>query len=153
MKKYKTGRIKRVRAAAEKLGHFTSQDLIFEIDPDEHAEEEKIRSTLYNLRDRGEIRRAETGQWEFVQNLERAPDVRKSVARAMHIKGIFTIKDIKFLTDADDKYIGALIRRAIKTGHVERIGKKDRFHQYRVRNADRFYLSYIKEDGFADATA
>lgn len=145
MKKNKTGRTARVRAAAKKLKTFTPLDLVYSV-ADTFKENNKIRCAMHGLYMRGELKRTAPGRYEYVEGGEPVAGVRQRILRAIHVKGLFRIKDIKILTDAEVSYICALVRRLVKADHIEHIGTCQKEKSYRVKNADQFYLIYIKEN-------
>lgn len=61
----------------------------------------------------------------------------------MHVKGAFCAADIRRLTDADQSYISAVIRRLVEAGDLELTGKKGKFKFFRVKQANDFYLKFV----------
>lgn len=149
-KSIRTGMTDRVRAACRKLsssynsGYFSRRDVYYEVDPEPGQEYRSFERTWQDLIDRGEI--AKQFDRFYIYNPEAAPtfDVRKKIFRAMHIKGAFCAADIKKLTDADQSYISAVIRKMVKAGDLELTGKKGKFKFFRVKNSKEFYLEKVK---------
>lgn len=140
MKKNKT-RTARVRAAAQKLKTFTPLDLTDELDTDSLK---MIRITIRELFKRGEFRRIAPGRYEYVEGKQPIAAVEQRILRAIYIRGLFRIKNIKILADAEDSYIRKLVRRLISAGHIEHVGNFHKEKQFRVKNTDQFYLIYIR---------
>ena len=139
MRKNKT-RTARVRAAAQKLKTFTALELA-----DETADaRKKIYAAIQELFKRGEFQRIAPGRYEYVDGRQPVSIVEQRILRAIYIRGLFRIKDIKILTDAESGYIRRLTRRLISAGHIEHIGNFHKEKQYRVKNRDQFYLIYIQ---------
>ena len=139
MKKSKT-RTARVRAAAQKLKTFTALELA-----DETAVTRKtICITIQELFKRGEFQRIAPGRYEYIDGKQPVSIVEQRILRAIYIRGLFRIKDIKILTDAESGYIRRLTRRLISAGHIEHIGNFHKEKQFRVKNRDQFYLIYIQ---------
>jgi len=147
MRKYQLGTTGQVRAAAKKLKTFTPTDIVYAVDPAEKYRAKSIRNIVTELCLRGEFKRIAPGKYEYVEDRSPTADVREKVMRAMHVKGIFNIKGIRQITDADATYIGVLIRKLVKAGDLEFVGKTNRCKYYRVRNADAFYLDRVNNGG------
>jgi predicted transcriptional regulator of viral defense system len=137
MKKSKT-RTARVRAAAQRLKTFTVLDLV-DIDS-----LKMVRITIRELFKRGELKRIAPGRYEYVDGKQPVAEVEQRILRAIWIRGLFRVKNIKILADAEANYIRRLVRRLISAGHVEHIGNFHKEKQYRVKNRDQFYLIYIR---------
>jgi hypothetical protein len=141
----------RVRAACRKLGQhgwINRRQVYFEVDTDTDAEDRSFAGTWQDLIDRGELTRAmesKKAPWYLYRDAA-APrfDVRAKIYRAMHIKGAFCAADIKKLTDADQSYISVVIRKLVKAGDLELTGKVDKTKMFRVRQANDFYLKFVK---------
>ena len=147
MKKSKT-RTARVRVAAQKLKTFTPLELADEITDARKT----IYVTIQELFKRGELKRIAPGRYEYVEGKQPVAEAEQRILRAIWIRGLFRVKNIKILADAEVSYIRKLVRRLIKAGHIEHIGNFHKEKQYRVKNRDQFYLIYIQGNANAPKT-
>ena len=168
MKKSKT-RTARVRAAAQRLKIFTPLELADEIDtplsrvtpplvPPRGGnlggckKNKRIHTTIQELFKRGELKRIAPGRYEYVDGKQPVAEAEQRILRAIWIRGLFRVKNIKILADAEANYIRKLVRRLISAGHIEHIGNFHKEKQYRVKNRDQFYLIYIQGNANAPKT-
>jgi predicted transcriptional regulator len=120
MKKSKT-RTARVRVAAQKLKTFTSLELADEITDARKT----IYVTIQELFKRGELKRIAPGRYEYVEGKQPVAEAEQRILRAIWIRGLFRIKNIKILADAEVSYIRRLVRRLILERlmkHFKKIG-------------------------------
>ena len=142
MKKSKT-RTARVRVAAQKLKTFTPLELADEITD--------ARKTIY-VTIQELFKRIAPGRYEYVEGKQPVAEAEQRILRAIWIRGLFRVKNIKILADAEANYIRKLVRRLISAGHIEHIGNFHKEKQYRVKNRDQFYLIYIQGNANASKT-
>jgi hypothetical protein len=147
-KSIRTGMVDRVRAACKtfkKPGWFTRMEVFFEVDPELGQECRSFERTWQDLIGRGELVKVHADKKIYRYNKSTAPvsKVREKTLRAMHIKGAFCAADIKKLTDGDQSYISAVIRKLAKAGDLELTGKVGKTKMYRVKNSSKFYLEKV----------
>lgn len=151
--KQRTGITQKVRDAAKEMtdkgSHFSVRDLVWHMDTSSAREDRSVRRAFVDLRKRGEIKRIGYAKYRFVKDLTPKANVRQRIYRAMHVKGAFCARDIKILTDADKSYIMAIIRKLKNAGHLEYTGRSKAGNHYRVRQADEFYLNFVKNESNA----
>ncbi len=118
-----------------------------------------VRNVLTDMLSRGEIERVDQGVYRMVALKSpgrAAPSViRPRVYRAMHVKGVFSAREISKLTDARidtvRKIAGALLKgQEIEEVCIRRNSRFSRERIYRIRHLDRFYLKYILDRGDGD---
>ena len=149
---YHTGFANRIREAAKRFGTFGVRQLADEIGVQSYAEVAKVRNALRDFRRRGEIIHIARGCWKYCgkEHAGRGKGVRERVYRAMYTKTVFSARDLVVLTDADESYIRALIRRLLKAGHVRKTGDRPlngtrrREAVFGLTDPDQFYLEYVK---------
>ena len=113
------------------------------------ASQDYVRSALTYLHKRGLVERPEPGQYRYLGDMVRAKPTRLKIYRAIHAAGQFGTADIALLSGGERSYCRAVIRRLIKSGDVERLGKvADPDNgclsaRFRVRNPDDYYLKYV----------
>lgn len=137
----------RIRAAAKHLGTFSRRDLYHYIDDQDPVDapgERSFRRAWQGLRRRRELVRIEREKYGLDSDRAPAADVRRRIYRAMHVKGVFCAADIVKLTEADQSYVSAVIRRLARTGDLELTGRTGKTNRFRVRHADKFYLEHVK---------
>jgi hypothetical protein len=147
----KKGVAQTVREAARRLGTFTADDLYL-ADCDAWFRKPQITSALRDFCRSGEVRRiskpGEKARYEYVTERTWGFGVREKVYRAMHVKGMFTIRDITVLSDGEHSYVCALVRKLMKAGEIEAAGKAPGPRRpeaaYRVKNRDQFFLKWVK---------
>jgi len=155
MKKYRTGMTRRVRNAVEKLDNtegFSRSDLYHHIDhikPLNLLEERSFYRTFRELYKRGELKRIGYAKYRFVKGLTPKAQVRQRIYRAMYVRRSFCAKDIRLLTDAESSYILAIIRKLKNDGQLEYTGISEKRKYFRVRQADEFYLNFVKDESNA----
>jgi len=111
----------------------------------------KVRDVFHDFMKRSEIKRVGPGRYRYSGvklHRERPREIKARLYRAMHIRGIFSARQIAMLADADKHYAQKLIRQLVRAGDVEVAGK-EKTHRgtiertYRVRRRDAFYLEYV----------
>jgi hypothetical protein len=152
--KEKRGPAQTVREAARRLGTFTTDDL-YRADCDNYFRKPQITSALRDFCKSGEVRKVqgpgsgvEKAVYEYVAERTWGFGVREKVYRAMHVKGLFTVRDIHVLSDAEHSYVCALVRRLIESADIEPAGRAPGPRRpeaaYRVRNRDDFFLKFVR---------
>lgn len=147
----KTGITDQVRAAAEEKSFFSIDDLI-RADYDRFISPPQVRNVIRELRKTGEFIRVGPSLYRYED--EYAPDgpkVKRRCYRAMHTKGMFSVREVAILTDADWSYVRRLIRGLVKKGDIEAAGRGrnprgNTEQAFRVRNRDRFYATYVRQE-------
>ena len=137
----------RVRAACKALdakGTFSCKDVVYHIDPADSRGELNVRRAFQDICDRGELVRIGRAKYRHIEGRAPTADVRQRIYRAMHVKGVFCAADIVKLTEADQSYVSAVIRRLARTGDLELTGRTGKTNRFRVRHADKFYLEHVK---------
>jgi len=138
----------RVRGAARRLRVFGSDDIGSELGIQTYADARRVRTTINDLRKTGEIECVDRGRYRYVARGTSA--VRSRVCRAMHVKGVFSAREIAMLSDADGSYVRHIIRDLIASGDLEKAGlgesSKGRLEsRYRVSHIDKFYKKIVME--------
>ena len=148
----KTGMAQRIREAAKRLGTFSVRELADEVGVQSYREVAKVRDTLRDFRRRGEVIHVARGCWKYCgkEHTGKGKGVRERVYRAMYTRRTFAARDLVVLTDADESYIRALIRRLLKTGHVRKTGDRPlngtrrKEAVFGLVDPDQFYLEFVK---------
>lgn len=135
------------RQAAKKLGDFDLGAVAAEMNVKTYADRDRVRQTIHMLRKTGEVVSVTRGQYRY-QDKNITP-VKHRVYRAMHVKGVFSVREIMVLTDADRSYIAAVIRLLMGDGIIESQGKKPGPHGrsenvFRLKSRDKFYLDFVR---------
>ena len=143
---YHTGMAERIREAAKEMnsfGPFSRDDLINRLDL-WSWEMGAFNTVLFDMRGRGEL--VSLGYAAYLYNEKSTPcqDVRSRILRAMYIKGAFCTVEIRKLTDADNSYISATIRKLVKAGYLEPLGKSAKGNIFRVKHKDVFYQKLVR---------
>lgn len=148
-KPFRIGMANRVRSAAKTLEVFSKNDLFCHIDqatPLSLKEEKSFRNTWDDLKKRKEIIKGMGLDGTYYYNQGKKPqyDVLEKIYRAMHVKRAFCAMDIGMLTDADQSYISAVIRKLSSKGWLMLIGKNEKHKIFRIVNLDLFYMEFVK---------
>ncbi len=159
MATWRKGTAQLVRDLCKRLGTFQKADLKDET-WDAYMPWSRVGSVLKDFLASGEVRVVQKGKagkrpgidksstvYEYVGPKLRGFGVREKVFRAMHVKGLFSVRDVTVLSDAEHSYVCALVRKLIESGDIEAAGRAPGPRRpeaaYRVRNRDEFFLRYV----------
>jgi hypothetical protein len=121
----------------------------------EHGEARQIvNSALQDFADRGEITSTPTGLLKYNhawRRTDKSP-LKDKVLKAMYIQGgSFASTDIRRLVgDAEKSHVEKIIRRLLKDGHVQRVGRRVCAHGigvewlYNVTDRVRFRMEVMR---------
>lgn len=144
---YHTGMAERIREAAKELnsfGPFSRDDLINRLDL-WSWEMGAFNTVLFDMRGRGELVRLDHEAYLYNEKNTPCPNVQSRILRAMYIKGAFCTVEIRKLTDADNSYISATIRKLVKAAYLEPVGKSAKGNIFRVKHKDVFYQELVRD--------
>jgi hypothetical protein len=140
----------RVREAAQRLKEFDVQAIGAQVGITTYEELDPIRWTIRDMRRSGEVEIITPGRYRYraEKPMGRKNLVFRKMCRAMHIKGVFTAKEIQKRADGDVSYIRSVIRDFVRDGHLAETGHRRGSTRmelcYRVSDRDRFYLQFVK---------
>lgn len=112
---------------------------------------QKIHHVLDDMMARGELEHVDYGRYRLLAFHPADPKpspIRTRVCRAVYVRRAFCAREIAMLADADQNYVGKILRRLVADGEVElvgrRLGRKGLDENlYRLRHPDRFYARYV----------
>ena len=142
----RTGVTDRIRNTIRDMGFFTARQVTQKL---RDYNKESIYRTLSELLAAGEIDRLARGFYRTRSLRKRHTGVQHRVFRAMYVRGTFSAREIRRLTDTQLNYTQVLIRRMRIAGYVEETGKA-RAHdgrlemRFRIRDRDKFYLEVVR---------
>lgn len=139
----------KIRQAARELALFSAGDLAC-ADYDCFISRKQVHSAIQEFKRMGEIERLSDGRYRYLQGRDgRSRDVQERIYRAIHIKGIFSARDVVVLTDGSKTYVPRVINRLLENGELEKVGRRSSTRGgketvYKVRSVDRFYRRFVK---------
>ena len=131
----------KAREAAKRLTIFTATELAEQLGVQTYKDLRRVRNVIHEMHRTGEISSVDRGYYQYAAMgpMGRRNDVFRKICRAMHLKGSFSAKDVKKLTDADISYIRSVIRKFKKAETVRKVGQN-----FEIVNRDKFYLEHVK---------
>lgn len=112
---------------------------------------DRVNQVLVAMANRGEAVRIRPGVYRYTGvrlKVKSTQQVRPRVFRAMHIKGVFSAREISGLAECQKGFVLKIARELIGAGVLEHICmRKDATNHdekvFRVRHADSFYRDYV----------
>lgn len=117
------------------------------------VDRERLRHALKDFVNRGEVERLSSGRYRYMTGYRKPlrGDTLPAIYRAMYFMTTWTSRDIHRMVDAPDTgWVNRVIRRLVKSGHVEICGSRKleaaigRERIYRISDRERFRTEIMK---------